>query len=160
MLKLKSNKMRFITRLVLLCPLSLLMGFVGVMGTGGGHGNYFPLILISGPVSILFVIPLYGFVKGICFLCGMLCLYGTYALLLKFIKFDKTFCSILVFHIMSALITMFFLNTNKHYPMFISDGIDDSATQILLVLNTIIFTLWVFVLWLLILIHRSRGLWQ
>jgi len=151
---LKSDKAIFILRLMLLLPLSLLTGFLGVMGTGGGHGNYFPFILVSGPASILFAVPLHGLDEGIYFFGGIVCLYGTYAFLLKFIKSDTTFRAILIFHIVSASIAMLFLGNNG-YPMFVKEKID--VVLALLGVNAITFALLSLIFWLLKLIHKSHS---
>ena len=151
----KSHKAIFFAKLVLLIPLSLITVYTTVtMATGGGHGNFFPLIVIFGPLSILFAMPIYGPNEGMYFFCGGVFLYVIYAILLKFIKSDKTFASLSIFHVISCFIGMLFMGISD---MFLS--VKDSAFYIVMVINSIIFSFWGFIIWLLKSIYKSRGLW-
>jgi len=153
----KSHKVIFIAKLVLLLPLSFVTVYTaGAIGTGGGHGNFFPFIVVLGPLNILFAIP-FDRPEGLYFFDGATFLYGLYALLLKFIKSGKGFWVILSFHVISSFVAMFFLGILDNYPLFEKKGGDVLVT--ILVMNIIIFILWGLIIWLLKSIHKSRGLW-
>ena len=151
----KSHKVSFIAKLVLLIPLSYVAVVAAMIGTGGGHGNYFPSILICGPTWILSAIPVPPHMVGTPVICGVICLYMAYALLLKFVKSNKIFFVILISHIMIGLIIMLFGDVEAS-SLFEKNR---SVFPIILGMNTIIFALWGLVFWLLKSIHKSRGLW-
>ena len=148
----KSHKAIFFAKLALVVPLSLITGFTAAMATGGGHGNYFPLMVILGPLNILFIIPLDGPNGGMYFFCGMIFLYVIYAILMKFIKSNKTFVSFSILHIISAFMAIV---SNIIGPLFVPGGDLISV----LGMNIVVFTLWGLIVWLLFSIYKSRGLW-
>jgi hypothetical protein len=150
----KSHKAIFFAKLVLLIPLSLITVYTAAMATGGGHGNYFPLVVILGPLNILFAMPIDGPKGEMYFFCGGVFHYIIYALLLKFIKSNKTFVSLSIFHVISCFIGMFFLGISG---IFVDTK--NSAFCFVMVTNSIIFSLWGLIIWLLKSIHKSRGLW-
>ena len=154
----KSHKTIFIAKLALLLPLSFVTVYTaGVIATGGGHANFFPFIVVLGPLNILFAIP-FGGPEGLYFFGGATFLYGLYALLLKFIKSGKGFWVILSFHVISSFVAMFFLGILGNYSLFEKKG-GGGFFVYLLVLNINVFILWGLLLWLLKSIHKSRGLW-
>jgi len=149
----KSHKVIFITKLALLLLLLCITGFASVViGTGGIPAHDFPFTLILGPVNILSAFSLHGREYEIYACRGVIFLYVMYALLLKFIKSSKTFLSVLVFHIISALILMclFSLHPLGNDPLFETRA---------LVSDAIFLALWALIIWLLFSIHKSRGLW-
>ena len=149
----KSHKVIFFTKLVLLISLSFVMvAFAAIMGTGGGHGNYFPVVLIFGPAWILSALPVPPHMEHIYLICGVICLYVTYALLLKFVKSEKTFSVIFISHIVISFIIML-LGDIGVPELFVNDA---GAIPFVLPMNAITFTLWALVIWLLKSIHKNQ----
>jgi len=147
----KSHKAVFIAKLVLLLLLFLITGFASiVIGTGGIPAHEFPFQLILGPVNILHAFSLGGREGEMYAYRGVILLYVMYALLLKSIKSDKTFLSVLIFHITSGLIAIYFFGYFGIYPLF---GKQE------LIADSIILALWALIIWLLFSIYKSRGRW-
>ena len=105
----KSSKASFIIKFVLLFPLSLAMIFVAMWGTGGGHGNFFPLKVIMGPMVILFFLSgaMNHDLATMCAMLGTACLYPAYALLLYFVKARILPVILAVIHIVCVAIQLF-----------------------------------------------------
>ena len=100
----KSRKLAFIIKLVLLLPLSYITACAAAMATGGGHGNYFAILLVLGPLNVVFLMSEFKDFR-LLFL-GVVCLYEVYALLIRFIKSNYTLAVILTFHAASGFIAM------------------------------------------------------
>ena len=94
----------FIVKLVLLCPLSFVAVELATKFAVGGHGSFLPLLLIMGPLNLLFALMNLSPSWEAYILYGTICLYETYALFLKFIKVRYATRSILMFHIASIVI--------------------------------------------------------
>ena len=126
----KSRKLAFIIKLVLLFPLSYITVCTAACLTGGGHGNFLPLILILGPLNILEQ-------NMGTFLFLVIPLYEVYALLIRFIKSNYTLALILTLHVASGLIEIL-INSNSY-----SAPLVHPIAVILLV--PLAFVIWIFV---------------
>ena len=148
------HKLIFIAKLALLIPLSLITFSLAVTATYGGNGNYLPWMVFSGPLYIIQeTMQIDGAHEEKFYFYGVILLYVLYAVLLKFIKSNKTFVSFLIFHIMSAVITIalnfdaIFLKMRRDWLIY------------LMGMGIVALVLWGLIIWLLFSIHKSRGLW-
>jgi len=84
----KSHKLSFIIKFVILFPLSYAMAVLAMWGSGGGHGNFLPMALIMTPMLLLsfFIHNLHHCFVTMCIILGTACLFPAYALLLHFVK--------------------------------------------------------------------------
>ena len=152
----RSRKVSFFLKLLLLLPLSFAMLFVAVIATVGGHGNYLPLTLILGPANILFALDL-GPGWDVLFMCLIVCLYEVYALLLKFVKASATVYWILGLHIASSVIAMMTCASNG--TLLLGSTIGPKGTQGILnglFMLGIVLVLWSLVIWTLVSIRKSN----
>ena len=104
-----NKKYIVIIKLVIMIPLSYFTVLNALMLTGGGHGNYLPLIFISGPMNFLFQPKL----SPLIFILGTICLFEIYALLVCFFHSKFTLIIILLVHIISSIIAL---------PIFLTKG--------------------------------------
>ena len=138
----KSNKLIFVAKLILLLPLSYSVVLVSLYLSASGRGNWFPLVLIVGPLNILNstigLDPLWGDYL----IWGTTCLFEIYALILKFIKNNKIILFLIIFHVISSVMEMLFL-VSKNYNM--------GYITLLFVIVPLLIIVWLFVS-----IYRSR----
>jgi len=150
-MSIQSHKRAFILKLVMLFPLSWGMFFLAAMLTGGGHGNFLPIMVTAGPLYIMFcLVDKVSFdIAGMCMLLGTAFLYPFYGLLLRYIKGPWFPTVLAVIHIVSSIVWI--SKPGEAKRLFVPK---DIAIQYA-VWDVVIFALWASIIWILVLIRRD-----
>ena len=149
MLVVKSRKLAFVVKFLLVLFLSFVAVVAGAMLTGGGHGNALPLTMVLGPLNILEVFP---FIVAspkwaVYFIFSTVFLFGVYALFVKAVKHALAFFFILVFHFGVGIVSInIFTSFSGSAPLLAGASI----------LNLIVFIPLTLVFYLLYSIHKYR----
>jgi hypothetical protein len=124
----KSNSWMLALKIAAMLPLSFFVVFAAALLTGGGHGNFLPILVIYGPMLGLWALArsFSHDVTSLIMFFSAPCLYMAYALLAAFVRTRRILAILLTIHVLSIFI---------FFPFYMAkfDGAEPTSFSLFLV---------------------------